>query len=283
MMSDGKFKLQEGDQDFAVLGNGVAYYISANLDDFMNPISLYVPRRNADFTGGFENAFNTDIVFPAGFFSVQQDFDSKYIILPLRFVKKLLEYDHEITGVDIWLASDTDPDKIQAAVTKRLGDGFKVKNRFQQQETLYKIMRSEKWAIFLILAFILFIATFNVIGSLSMLILDKKHDIAVLQCLGTNQNTIKKIFFTEGMMISFLGAVSGLVLGGVICKLQQIFGFVTLGSPGSTFVVSTYPVSMHLLDFIFVFITVTVIGLLATWYPVYNIRKIDTHVLNQRG
>ena len=283
MMAEGKFKLQDGTQDFAVLGNGVAYYINANLDDFLNPITVSVPRRTADFSGGFENAFNSEIVFPSGFFSVQQDFDSKYVILPLRFVKKLLDYDREITGVDIWLEKNADLEKIQKEITKKVGDGFKVRNRYQQQETLYKIMKSEKWAIFLILTFILFIATFNVIGSLSMLILDKKHDIAVLQCMGTTQVIVKRIFLTEGMMISLLGAFAGLILGGIICKLQQIFGFVKLGSPGSTFVVSTYPVSMHLLDFIFVFLTVSLIGLLAAWYPVYNIRKIDTHILNQRS
>ncbi len=283
MMSEGVFKLQEGEQNFAVLGSGVAYYLSASLNDYLNPVALYVPRRNADFAGGFENAFNSDVIFPSGFFSVQQDFDSKYILLPLRFVKGLLEYDKEITGADIWLVKGADTEKIQKEVTRRLGTAFHVKNRFQQQETLYKIMKSEKWAIFLILTFIIFIATFNVIGSLSMLILDKRHDIAVLQCLGANRKTIKAIFFTEGMMISLIGAGAGLFLGGLICKLQQVFGFVTLGDAGSTFVVSTYPVSMHYLDFLFVFLTVTLIGLLATWYPVYNIRKIETKVLNQKG
>jgi lipoprotein-releasing system permease protein len=283
MMVEGQFKLQEGDQNFAVMGNGVAYYIRASLDDYLNPVSIYVPRRTASFAGGFENAFNTEVVFPSGFFSVQQDFDSKYIMLPLRFVKKLLEYDKEITGVEIWLAKNADPDKIQKEITRIAGDQFKVNNRFQQQATLYKIMKSEKWAIFLILTLILFIATFNVIGSLSMLIIDKKHDIAVLQCMGASQSIVKTIFLAEGMMISFFGAVTGMILGGIVCKLQEVYGFVKLGSPGSTFVVNTYPVNMQLSDFIFVFLTVIIIGFLAAWYPVYNIRKIDTHILNQRG
>ena len=282
MMAEGKFKIQEGSQDFAVIGTGVAYYLNASLDDYMNPISIYVPRRTAGFTSAFENAFNSEIIFPSGFFSVQQDFDSKYVILPLRFVKKLLEYDQEITGMEIWLDKGADQDKIQKEITKITGDQFKVKNRFQQQELLYKIMKSEKWAIFLILTLILFIATFNVIGSLSMLIIDKKNDIALLQCLGASQPVVKTIFLAEGMMISFFGALTGIILGGIVCKLQQIFGFVKLGSAGSTFVVDTYPVDMQASDFILVFLTVILIGLLAAWYPVYNIRKIDTHVLNQR-
>jgi lipoprotein-releasing system permease protein len=283
MMVEGKFKLQEGSQNFAVIGNGVAYYIRANLDDFMNPVSIYVPRRTAGFSGGFENAFNTEIIFPSGFFSVQQDFDSKYVMLPLRFVKKLLEYDHEITGVEIWLAKGADQDKLQKEIIKIAGDRFKVKNRFQQQAMLYKIMKSEKWAIFLILTLILFIATFNVIGSLSMLIIDKKHDIAVIQCMGASQAMVKTIFLAEGLMISFFGAVAGIILGGIVCKLQEHYGFVKLGSAGSTFVVDTYPVNMQLSDFVFVFLTVITIGLLAAWYPVYNIRKINTRILNQRS
>jgi lipoprotein-releasing system permease protein len=282
MTSEGKFKLQEGNRDFAVLGYGVAYYLGANLEDYANPISVYVPRRNASFSGGFENAFSNEVIFPSGFFSVQQDFDIKYVILPLRFVKKLLEYDKQLTGLEIGLAKGADVEKIQEQITKFTGDKFRVKNRFQQQALLYEIMKSEKWAIFLILSFILIVATFNVIGSLSMLILDKKRDIAVLQCLGASQAKVKRIFLAEGLLISLTGALGGLILGAVICFLQQKYGFVKLGSANSTFVVSSYPVHMQALDFIFVFVTVMVIGSLATWYPVFNIRKIETHILNQR-
>jgi lipoprotein-releasing system permease protein len=282
MISEGKFILQDRDQDFAVLGYGVAYYLGANLDDYANPISVYVPRRNAGFTGGFENVFNNEVVFPSGFFSVQQDFDTKYVILPLRFVKKLLQYDRQITGIEIGIARGADPERIQEQVTKLAGDKFSVRNHYQQQVLLYKIMKSEKWAIFLILTFILIIATFNVIGSLSMLILDKKRDIAVLQCLGAGQAKIKRIFLTEGLLITGIGALAGLVLGAVICFLQQQYGFVRLGSATSTFVVSAYPVHMQWTDFLVVFVTVMLISFLATWYPVYNIRKIETHVLNQR-
>jgi lipoprotein-releasing system permease protein len=204
------------------------------------------------------------------------------VILPLRFVKKLLEYDREITGVEIGIAKGADPEQVQQAITKLAGGQFDVKNRYQQQALLYKIMKSEKWAIFLILSFILIIATFNVIGSLSMLILDKKRDIAVLQCLGASQAKVKRLFLTEGLLITGMGAVAGLILGIITCLLQQRFGFVKLGSANSTFVVSSYPVHMQVQDFIFVFATVMVIGLIATLYPVYNIRKIETHILNQR-
>jgi lipoprotein-releasing system permease protein len=282
MMAEGTFVLQDGDKNFAVLGYGVAYYIGANLNDYLNPLVIYVPRRTVSFAGGMENAFNSEVIFPSGFFSVQQDFDNKYVLLPLRFVRKLMDYHSELTGLEIGLAQGADSRKIQKDILHLVGEKFLVRNRFQQQALLYKIMRSEKWAIFLILTFILLIATFNVIGSLSMLILDKKRDIAVLQCLGATQRRMKRIFFTEGWMISLIGALAGLLLGAVVCLLQMKFGFVKLGSEDSTFVVSAYPVHMEAIDFIFVFLTVMAIGIGATWYPVFNIRKIDTHILNQR-
>ena len=282
MMSEGKFKLEEQEKNFAVLGYGIAYYLGANLDDYQNPISIYVPQRTGNFSGAFESAFRNDVIFPSGFFSVQQDFDTKYVILPIRFVKKMLDYENDITGIEISLSKDADHAKIQQQLQDLFGSKFSVRNRFQQQELLYKIMKSEKWAIFLILSFILFIATFNVIGSLSMLILDKKQDIALLQCLGMNQAMVKNIFLKVGMIITFTGAVSGLVLGAVICRLQQLFGFVRLGAIGSTFVVSSYPVHMQAWDFLFIFVTVLLIGLLATWYPVYNIRKIESNIFYRR-
>ena len=204
------------------------------------------------------------------------------MILPIRFVRKLLEYNHEVTSLELGIVKGADLERIQRRIGELAGSEFNVRNRFQQQEILYKIMKSERWAIFLILTFILLIATFNVVGSLSMLILDKKRDIAVLQCLGAEPARVKRIFMTEGLMISGIGAMSGLILGAIICILQQLFGFVKLGSATSTFVVSAYPVHLQVTDFLFVFATVMIIGFLATWYPVYNIRKIETHILNQR-
>jgi lipoprotein-releasing system permease protein len=275
MITAGKFLLAQDDKNLCVLGYGVAYYLGSNIEDYLNPLTFYVPKRTATYSGMTENAFNSDVIFPSGFFSIQEDFDSKYVILPLKFVKNLLEYSDEITSIEIGISKGADLTEIQKTVKQIAGDTFYVKNRFQQQEVLYKIMKSEKWAIFLILSFILFIATFNVIGSLSMLILDKKKDIAVLQSMGATQPIIKRIFLIEGALISFTGAMAGLILGGIICRLQQVYGFIRLGSAESTFVVSSYPVHMQVTDFILVFLIVVSIGLLAVWYPVSNIRKLD--------
>ena len=274
MMAEGNFTLQDGSKDFAILGYGVASVLNANLKDYLNPISVYVPRRDASFAGGFENAFNNEVIFPSGFFQIQYEYDVKYAILPLRFVKKLLLYENERTALEIGLAKDADLKSIQVQIGKLAGSHFTVKNRFQQQEILYRIMISEKNYIFMILTLILIIATFNVIGTLSMLILDKKKDIAVLQSMGAGQPLIRRIFLMEGLLISVIGAVSGLFLGAVICWVQIRFGLVRLGAADSSFVVSAYPVHMQLTDFLVVFATVMSIGLLATWYPVYNIKKI---------
>jgi lipoprotein-releasing system permease protein len=274
MMAEGSFALQEGDKDFTVLGYGVAGALNANLKDYLNPISVYVPRRDASFTGGFENAFNAEIIFPSGFFQIQWDYDVKYAILPLRFAQKLLNYGDERTSLEIDLGKDAGSKAIQKRIETLAGPGFIVKNRYQQQEILYKIMVSEKNYIFMILTLILVIATFNVIGTLSMLILDKKKDIAVLQSLGATQGQIRRIFLTEGMLISLIGALLGLTAGAFVCWLQMRYGFVRLGSDDSSFVVSAYPVNMQVTDFIVVLFTVLVIGFMAAWYPVYNIKKI---------
>jgi lipoprotein-releasing system permease protein len=274
MMVEGQFVLQDEDKDYSILGYGVAGALDANLQDYVNPISVFVPRRDASFSGTFENAFNSDIIFPSGFFQIQWEYDVKYAILPLRFVKKLLNYGNERTSLEIDLSETADQQAVQKNIEQITGNSYIIKNRYQQQEILYKIMVSEKNYIFMILTLILIIATFNVIGTLSMLILDKKKDIAVLQSMGANQSMIRRIFLLEGLLISFFGAVLGLTIGAIICWLQIRFGLIRLGSADSSFVVSAYPVYMQVTDFIMVFMTVLTIGFIASWYPVYNIKKV---------
>lgn len=274
MTVEGRFVLQEEDKNFTVLGIGVAGTLNANLQDYLTPISVYVPRRDASFSASMDQAFNTEVIFPSGFFQVQWEFDVKYALVPLRFAQTLFQYDRERTAIEIGTVAKADQPRIQKQIETLTGPGFRVKNRFQQQEILYKIMISEKNYIFMILTLILIIATFNVIGTLSMLILDKKKDIAVLQSLGASQKLIRRIFLAEGMLISLIGAISGLALGAIICYLQMQFGFVKLGDADSSFVVNSYPVYMQIRDFILIFITVMIIGLLAAWYPVRNIKKI---------
>jgi len=265
-------------QPFAVVGQGVAYYLGVNPEDYDSFIETYAPRRTGKIGSNPEQAFNRIDIRPSGIFSVQQDFDTKYVIVPLSFSRELFEYTNEITSVEIALTQIADFKATQEQIKQALGPGFLVKNRFEQQETLYRIMQSEKWAIFLILSFILIIATFNVIGSLSMLILDKKKDIAILHSLGADNRLIRRIFMAEGLLVSLSGALAGLILGTAICLVQQHFGLVKINAEGGSFLISAYPVLMKFSDFFYVFITVSLIGLLAAWVPVRNIGKIDSRL-----
>ena len=278
MLYDGRFVLKEGNADMAIMGYLVAYHLGIRINDFENPAYIYVPKRMGKGIGRIDNAFNIRPVYLSSVFAVQQEFDSKFIIISLDLARQLLQYKNEVTGIEIRLDPSADPESVQAEVKKIAGDRFVVKNRFQQQELLYKIMKSEKWAIFLILSFILLIATFNLIGSLSMLILDKKKDIAILYSMGAGEKTIKRIFRVEGMMISVFGALTGLILGAALSLAQIKFGLIKLGEENA-FIVPYYPVKMELLDFVYVFAIVLAIGFLTSWYPV---RQITKQFLNQR-
>lgn len=274
MIVEGRFLLQQGSADFAVLGYGVAWSLGTDLRDAIHPIQVYVPKRG--FSGGIqmEQAFEAATIFPSAYFSVQQDFDSKYVIVPIRFTRNLLGYKDELSALEIAVVPGASREQVKASLRRLLCENYAVKDRFQQQELLYKIMQSEKWAVFLILAFILLIATFNVVGSLSILILDKRKDIAVLKSLGADNRIIRNIFLTEGIMISFAGAFLGLLLGAAICYVQQRFGLIRLGGVDSSFVVSHYPVQMEAVDFVLVFATVMAIGFAATWLPVRGMRRL---------
>lgn len=271
MLVDGEFILEKDNINFAMMGYLVAYHLGIKINDFSNPLSVFIPKRTGKSLSTIEQSFNIKQIVPSSVFSVQQEMDSKYVIVPIGFTRELLDYTSEVTGIEIRLSGDSDTDKIQEQVKKIAGDRFLVRNRFQQQELLYKIMKSEKWAIFFILTFIIIIAAFNVVGSLSMLILEKRKDIAVLFSMGTDESRIKKIFIHEGILITLLGTIFGLALGFLLCFLQMKTGLLKLGSDGGAFVIPYYPVKMQLSDFLAVFAIVMVIGLGAAWYPVKQI------------
>ena len=270
LLVEGEMVIQSDSFDFAIPGFGIAYYLGIQVNDPENLISIYVPDRNSHINTLSESSFRNETIKPSGIFSVQQDFDNKFMFVPLRFARRLLNYTDEVTSAEIRLTPGIRAATIQTRVEKLCGPRFIVKNRLQQQDMLYKTMKSEKWAVFLILTFILIIATFNVIGSITMLILDKKRDIGILRNMGATQQLIRRIFFTEGSLIILSGAVGGLLLGFVICWLQQHFGLIKLNGGGS-FVMNAYPVEMKIMDFLMVFVTVFSIGLAATWLPVHRI------------
>jgi len=279
MLVDGDMMLEHENRSYTIMGYLVAYKLGIRLYDFSNPIVVYAPRRTKKSFTSFKQSFNTGSLMASAVFSVQQEIDSKYIIVPINFARTLFEYQNtEVTSIEIRLNKDADADELQEKISAIVGDKFDVKNRYQQQVLLYKIMKSEKWAIFLILSFILVIAAFNTVGSLSMLILDKRKDIAVLHGMGASKKLIKRIFIVEGLLISFTGAILGIILGFLLCWVQITFGLVKLGD-ANAFIVPYYPVKILLNDFIGVFLTVIVIEILSAWYPV---KQISSRYLNQR-
>jgi ABC-type lipoprotein release transport system permease subunit len=272
IMYDGEFKLYDGAFERAVPGLGVASTLGLGAY-FIDPLIIYAPKR----TGKInllrpENSFNHVGTFVSGIFSVQQlQYDDHYVLVSIRLARQLFEYDkNKVSSVELKLANGVDQDQVQKQIKQILGDRFQVKNRYEQQESFFKIMKIEKWITYLILCFILLIASFNIIGSLSMLIIEKKDDIETLRSLGANNRLIKHIFLFEGWMISAIGAFGGIVMGTIICLLQEYFGFLKLGSG---YVVDAYPVVTKPMDMVLVFVTVLILGFFAAYYPVRYIRK----------
>ncbi len=266
MIVDGKYLLKEGDLDYALVGGGIAYNLQLNTGDLKSQLEIYAPKKNEASLLNPEDAFNRRFLSATGIFSIQQEFDTKYIIVPLRFAYEVLDKDSQLSTIEVGLKQGVDMEKMQVAISDLVGKTYQIKNRYQQHELIYKIMKSEKWAVFLILTFILIIATFNVISSLTMLVIEKKKDIAILHSMGAHSSLLRKIFLLEGLFITFIGAFIGLFLGFVICFLQERFGLIELGGSGS-FVIDAYPVKMKATDFFYVLATVFFIGLIAAWYP----------------
>ena len=256
--------------NYAVLGYILSHRMSINFN-LGNPIKILAPKRNAKPSLTNLNVINQKSITPIGSFSVlQEEYDSELIIVPIEFCRKLLEYYDEVSALDIKINEGVDAEVFQSKLKGVLGNEFKINNRYEQHEFLYKIMESEKWAIYLILSFIIIIASFNLTGSLTMLIIDKKDDIVTLQNIGASNSLIRKIFLLEGWMISILGALGGVVLGILICWLQTKFGFV--GVEGNL-MLEQYPVEIQTMDIVYVFLTVIGIGFIASWYPVRYITK----------
>ena len=272
IMYDGDFILNDGAFERAVPGVGVAAILGLSAH-FIDPLYIYAPKRTSKINLlRPENSFNQMGTFVSGIFSVKQlQYDDHYVIVSIKLARDLFEYDkNKVTSIELKLARGADHEIVQKQIKRILGDKYQVKNRYEQQESFFKIMKIEKWFTYLILCFILLIASFNIIGSLSMLIIDKKDDIETLSNLGANNQLIKRIFLFEGWMISVVGAICGIGLGAFLCLLQEYFGILKLGTG---YVVDAYPVQTNVMDFVLVFVTVLAMGFLAAYYPVRYIRK----------
>ncbi len=272
MVYSGKMVLRDNNRSYAVAGQGVAYSLQIGLN-FINPLFVYMPKRVGTINlSNPDDAFRRNHLYPSGIFAIEQDYDSRYVIVPIGFMRELLDYTNEVTAVELKLNPEFDVKETQKTISEILGDEFRVQNREQQNELFYRVMKSEKWAIFLILTFILIIASFNIIGSLSMLIIDKKSDIHSLRNMGASQQLISRIFLMEGWLISIVGSLIGILLGTLISWLQDRFELLKLSGSG-TFVIDAYPVQLKLTDVLLVWITVLFIGFIAARYPVKQISK----------
>ncbi|PUZ28897.1 ABC transporter permease [Chitinophaga parva] len=230
------------------------------------PVTVYLPRPGADATTLPEQALSSDVLFPVGAFNIQQDFNTQYVITDIGFLRRLLSMKGgQMSALEVAIAPNVSDKSVQNSLQRLLGSKFVVQTRFDQNQSLFAIMQTEKWFVYIILSFVLVIAAFNMVGSLSMLVIEKQKDVTILKAMGAHESLIRRIFLAEGLLIAGFGAVGGFVLGFTICWLQQRFGIIKLG--GTSFLVDAFPVSMHLADFLLITITILAIGVGAGWYP----------------
>ena len=256
---DADMLLSDGKNDFAIPGAGVAWHLGINAYDPYAMLRVYVPKRGNASQMSLENGFNTEVLTVQSVFVTDQEVDEKLVLVPFEWLSELMEYKDKASNVELFLDSKADVGKVKKEVKALLGDGFTVKDQQEQQETLYKILHSEKWAVYVILTFILILAAFNVVGSLSMLMIDKRKDTEILRAMGADNRLVRRIFMNEGLLISVAGGMIGLLLGIVLVILQQQFGFVKFGS-GGNYIVDAYPVLLKLKDVLLIFATILVVG-----------------------
>lgn len=257
VLGDGQWT--EGSNDFAVPGVGVAWHLGINAYSPYAMVRVYVPKRGDASQMSLESSFNSGVLTVQNVFQTEQELDEKMVLVPFDWLSELIEYDHKATNMEIFLTSNAEVQKVKKEVLAIIGEGYSVKDQQEQQATLNKIMRSEKWAVYVILTFILILSTFNVVGSLSMLMIEKRKDTEILKAMGADKRLIQKIFINEGLLISVAGGLIGLLLGLIVVLLQQKYGFVKFGT-GGNYVVDAYPVLLKFKDVLLIFTTILVVG-----------------------
>lgn len=279
LYGDGSFSLHAANLEYGILGIRLAQTlgIGAQWDGYLK---IYAPQKEGqlDLSNPGEGFVTDSLNSPGVLFSVRQSkYDKNYIVTSIAFARNLFGQQGMLSDLEIRLKEGSDLNAVKAEMQKIAGTKYKVLDRFEQQEDTFKIMSIEKLMAYIFLTFILIVACFNIIGSLSMLIIDKKNDVVTLRNLGANDKQITRVFLFEGRMIAVIGAVIGIGLGLLLCLLQQQYGFVRLGESEGSFIVDAYPVSVHYTDVAIIFVTVIAVGWLAVWYPV---RALSKRLLN---
>lgn len=259
----------------AMIGEQVAARMGIDVGNAFSRMQLFYPNSEAGPTTNPVDAFQSLTLRPDGLFKVQDEFDGKYVLAPISYAGSLFQKEGQYSSVELKTAPE-DEISVRNLLRQKLGDHFRLETRFEQNKTMYLVMRAEKWAVYAILLLVLLIASFNMVGGLSMLVLEKQKDMAILQTMGADTATIRGIFLAEGMLWSLTGGLLGLLLGGLLCWGQQQFGWIKLQG---NFIIEAYPVDLQLSDFLVVIATVLLIGLLAAWYPARKATKTESYLL----
>lgn len=269
----GQYRLKGNqNENLIILGMGVAYYTNANLKDELNAMQLYSISHQHDLLSETESAIIMENVFPTGIFSLQKDYDDKLVIVHQEVAKKLFEVDHQISAIEIRLKNLKDLEKVKHKLQTKLGKNFKVQTFYEQHESLFKVMENEKLFSYIVLALLLLIASINIVGSLSLIVVHKKRDIGVMLTLGFRPKQIQQIFMLNGVITGLFGLIPGILLGSIIAWLQGEYGFIKLDGADS-FIIDHYPMELHFTDVLITAITVIFWVLLASWYPAYQATK----------
>ena len=279
LIGNGEFELHAADMHYGIIGIRLADALGTGYT-YDSPLKIYAPRREGqlDMSAPEESFIEDELYSPGVLFNVRQaKYDKGYIITSLGFARRIFETQGMLSSLELRLKPGSNFDAVKAEMQKIAGDDFYVKDRFEQQDETFKIMKIEKLIAYVFLTFILIVACFNIIGSLSMLIIDKKDDVVTLRNLGASDKVITRIFLFEGRLISAIGALIGIAIGLLLCWIQQTYGIVKLGSSSGSFVVNAYPVSVHPEDILLIFLTVLIVSFFAVWYPV---RYFSRRLLN---
>ena len=275
LLGDGQFELRAADMFYGIPGVRLAEQLGTGYT-YEEPIKIYAPRREGqlNMANPLDGLVEDELYSPGVIFNVKQSrYDKSYILTDIAFARRVFEQQGMLSALELRLKPGSNFDRVKSEIQAIVGEEFAVRDRFEQQDDTFKIMKIEKLIAYLFLTFILMVACFNIIGSLSMLIIDKKDDVVTLRNLGASDRQIVRIFLFEGRMISAIGAVLGIAIGLLLCWAQQTYGIVKLGSSSGSFIINAYPVSVHPEDVVLIFVTVLVVGFLAVWYPVRYFAK----------
>ena len=275
LYGDGTFELHAADLHYGVPGIQLADQLGMGIS-YSEPLQIYAPRREGqlDMSDPADGFVQDELYSPSVVFEVMQaKYDRNYILTSIGFARRIFDQQGMISSLELRLKQGCDFEAVKEKIKDIAGEKYQVMDRYEQQDDTFRIMKIEKLIAYIFLTFILMVACFNIIGSLSMLIIDKKDDVVTLRNLGATDRQITQVFLFEGRIISAIGAIIGILIGLLLCWIQQTFGIISLGSSEGAFVINAYPVSVHPLDIIIIFITVLAVGFLSVWYPVHYFSK----------